>query len=194
MTHPILRHVIDLLSPAATTASVLTVSVTIGTAIPQRAVIPPTPLPAVTVAITPSPSPSPEPTPTPTPAPTPDPTDLFDKHFGKEAHIARAIAKAENRSGDPKAMNTNRDYSGLPNKPWKQEFPNGSEDYGLMQINLFWNWEKVPGRTKAEKITWIQNPNNNIKLAKQIRDSWGNYSAWSTYKNGKYKQYLRSNL
>jgi hypothetical protein len=126
----------------------------------------------------------------PSEEPTPEVSDLFETHFGKEAGIARAIAKAENYAGEPKAINTNHDRQSLPDKPWTQYFPNGSEDYGLMQINLFWNWPKVPGETKAEKVEWIQDPENNIKLAKQIRDGWGNYNAWSTYKSGKYKKYL----
>ncbi len=130
------------------------------------------------------------PSPTPSVLPAPTVSDLFDSHFGKEAVIAKAIAKAENYAGEPKAVNTNHDSQSLPDKPWKQYFPNGSEDYGLMQINLFWNWPKVPGETKAEKVEWIQDPENNIKLAKQIRDGWGNYNAWSTYKSGKYKKYL----
>ena len=135
-------------------------------------------------------SPTPTPEPTPSPSPSPAIPELFTKYFGSEARTARAIAKAENYAADPKASHTNSDFNGLPNKPWKHHFAKGSEDHGIMQLNLFWNWEKIPGETKEEKITWLQDPENNIKLAKQIRDGWGNYGAWSTYKSGKYKKYL----
>ncbi len=130
----------------------------------------------------------------PSEAPTPQPkVDLFEKHFGKEAGIARAIAKAENRTGNPAAVNINSDYAGLPDKPWRRYFPNGSEDYGLMQVNLFWNWERVPGDTKRAKAEWLIDPEHNIQTAKQIRDDWDNFTAWSTYNNRTYKQFLERN-
>ncbi len=135
-------------------------------------------------------SPTPITTPTTTPSSNPAMPELFIKYFGSEAPIAEAIAEAENYAADPKATHTNSDFNGLPNKPWKHHFAKGSEDHGIMQLNLFWNWERIPGETKEQKITWLQDPENNIKLAKQIRDGWGNYGAWSTYKSGKYKKYL----
>ena len=128
-----------------------------------------------------------------TPAPvtsSPEATDLFVAYFGHEAAVARAIAIAENREQDPNLVHTNKDYATLPDKPRKHYFPKGSEDFGLMQINLFWNWESVPGQTKVAKIKWLTSPENNIRLAKEIRDDWGNFRAWSTYQDGTYKKYL----
>jgi hypothetical protein len=145
---------------------------------PAQAEVIPTPTP-ITVSV-------------PSPAP-PEVTDPFDRYFGHLAVIARAIAKAENPTGQADLVHTNRDYGSLPDKPWKRFFMNGSEDYGIMQINLFWNWARVPGETKREKAAWIVDPVNNISLAKEIRDDWGNFNAWTTYRSGKYKNYLERN-
>ena len=129
----------------------------------------------------------------PSDSPSPDSTDLFDRYFGSEANVARAIAKAENLTGDPLLVLLNSDHATLPDKPWKRYFPHGSEDYGVMQINLFWNWELVPGDSNQAKAQWLMNPLNNIQIAKQIRDDWGNITAWSTYNNRTYKQFLERN-
>ena len=129
----------------------------------------------------------------PSDSPSPALGDLYDRYFGSEAVIARAIGKAENLTGDPLLVHLNGDHATLPDKPWKRYFPHGSEDYGLMQINLFWNWEIVPGDSKQAKAQWLMNPTNNIEIAKQIRDDWGNFTAWSTYNNRTYKQFLERN-
>jgi hypothetical protein len=129
----------------------------------------------------------------PSEAPTPEPIDLFERYFGKEAGIARAIAKAENRTGDPAAVHINNDRGSLPDTPWKRYFPKGSEDYGLMQVNLFWNWERIPGTTKRVKADWLIDPEHNIQIAKQIRDDWANFTAWSTYNDRTYQQFLERN-
>lgn len=103
----------------------------------------------------------------PVETPIPEP-DLFEKYFGSEANIARAIAQAE--SG-------NRDVISKPN--W-----NGSRDYGRMQINSI-HADKVNGDLNA-----LLDPETNIRVAKQIRDSWQGWNAWTVFRSGKYKNYL----
>jgi len=92
--------------------------------------------------------------------------DLFDKYFGSEAYLMRAICKAENRSQDPDAIHKNRD---------------GSIDQGLCQINTS-NIKYYIGEN-------IFDPEVNVRTAKKIRDSQ-DWFAWTAYKNGEYKKYL----
>lgn len=96
--------------------------------------------------------------------------DLFDKYFGDEANIARAIAQAESGMRE--------DAISKPN--W-----NGTKDYGLMQINSC-HADKVGGNLDA-----LLDAETNIKVAKQIRDSWEGFHAWTVVKTGKYKQYIK---
>ena len=98
----------------------------------------------------------------------PESTDLFDKYFGAEANIARAICTAE---------------SGLDAKSISPLNKDGSRDHGLCQINDYWQ------RDKYTNVSELLDEENNIRITKQIRDEWGNWNAWSTYKSGKYKQY-----
>ena len=72
---------------------------------------------------------------------------------------------------------------------------------GTAQINLYRivngqlqkiHWDKVPGKTKEEKIEWLKNPMNNILLAHYIKSSRGNWEAWSSYINGSYEKYLKN--
>lgn len=64
-----------------------------------------------------------------------------------------------------------------------------TEDYGTFQINLKAHWAKIPVEGKEAKIAWLKNFQNNVKLAKRIKDSSGWYP-WVTYQTGVYKQYL----
>lgn len=76
------------------------------------------------------------------------------QHFGDEAEVAIQVAQCE--SGlRPDAVGYNT---------------NGSYDTGVFQINSI-HAKKIPSPNKKE---WLMNPENNIKLAKQIydRQSW----------------------
>jgi hypothetical protein len=90
---------------------------------------------------------------------------LIRNIFGEEANVAIAIAEAE--SGlRAEAVNTNR---------------NGSIDRGLFQINSI--------HCKKFDCTRLFEREYNIEAAKQIKEGSG-WTAWSTYKSGKYRKYL----
>jgi len=93
--------------------------------------------------------------------------DLFVKYFGDEANIAKAIAQAE--SG------MRPDAISKPN--W-----NGTIDQGLMQINSC-HKAKYAGEDIFDKEV-------NLRIAKQIRDSWEGWHAWTVFNSGAYKKYL----
>jgi len=57
---------------------------------------------------------------------------------------------------------------------------------GVAQIHIPSHKKKIPVENKTE---WLMNFQNNIKLAKQIRDKSG-WNAWTQYKNGAYKQFV----
>jgi hypothetical protein len=52
-----------------------------------------------------------------------------------------------------------------------------TSDVGVFQINLTAHGWKIPGETRAEKITWLQDYKNNIDFAYQL---WLN-SGWSPW-------------
>lgn len=106
------------------------------------------------------------------PSSTPEPakTDLYDKYFKEDAPIARAICKAENRAQDASKISK-------PNH-------DGSRDYGLCQINDKWQADKYTNTSE------LLDAENNIRIAKQIHDEWGNWNAWTTYRSGAYKQFI----
>lgn len=83
--------------------------------------------------------------------------DLINKYFPAEAEAATAIAKCESglRSN---ALGTNT---------------NGTQDHGVFQINSV-HFGKIKADNKKE---WLMNPENNIKLARQIYDRQG-WSPW----------------
>lgn len=94
---------------------------------------------------------------------------LFSKYFGNEANLARAICQSE---------------SGLVYKV------SATGDHGVCQINLYWNYSIVPGATRQEKINALKDPEINISVAKKIRQTWGNFNAWTDFRNGNYKRFL----
>jgi len=106
---------------------------------------------------------------TPEATATPEP-DLFVKYFGDEADTARAICTAESGLNPDAVSKPNRD---------------GSRDHGICQINDKWQADKFTNTAE------LLDKENNIKIAKQIRDEWGNFNAWSVYKSGKYKQFIK---
>ena len=94
--------------------------------------------------------------------------DLFDKYFGADARIMRAICKAENTSQDPtKISKQNRD---------------GTRDFGLCQVNSI-------HKDKVGNLNKLLDPETNIRVSKEIKDLQG-FRAWVCYKNGAYKKYL----
>jgi len=97
--------------------------------------------------------------------------DLFDKYFGSEAPLMRAICQAENGTQEPSRVSK-------PNK-------NGSVDIGLCQINSI-HADKVGGNLEL-----LKDAETNIRVAKEIRDSWESWNAWTCYKNGSYKQFIK---
>lgn len=90
------------------------------------------------------------------------------KAFPGEENIAVAIAKCES-SLDPKRIgDTHMKYPSI----------------GLFQINQ--TWHKYDTET-------LQNPDENIRIAKEIKERWGNWNAWSCYKFGFYEKHLAIN-
>ena len=61
---------------------------------------------------------------------------------------------------------------------------NGTRDYGTMQINSCHS-DKVNGDLNA-----LLDEETNIRVAKQIRDSWQGWNAWTVFNRGTYKKYL----
>jgi len=100
--------------------------------------------------------------------------DWFDKYFGADAKIARAICQSESGlKADSMNKTLNKD---------------GSWDIGTCQINLQAHWDKIPGDTKDDKVHWLTMPELNIAVAKLVYDSQG-WTAWTDYKN---KRYLKN--
>jgi transcriptional regulator of heat shock response len=100
--------------------------------------------------------------------------DLFDRYFGKDAKIMRAICKAESGMQDIRSHKMNK---------------NGTYDWGRCQINDIHAW-RVGG-----DITKVLDPETNIKIAKSIYDDRLKYdgigwTAWSKYNNGEYLKHL----
>ena len=56
---------------------------------------------------------------------------------------------------------------------------------GISQIHIPAHSKKIPADTEEGKKEWLKNFQNNLKLAKEIKDKSGWYP-WSVYKNGKY--------
>jgi len=60
----------------------------------------------------------------------------------------------------------------------------GSTDYGLMQINSV-HADMVAGNLEA-----LRDPEVNIKIAYSLSKAGTDWTPWSAYNNGKYKQFL----
>lgn len=94
--------------------------------------------------------------------------DILRDTFKDQYNVAQAVMRAES-GGNPNATHKNK---------------NGSVDRGLMQINSI-HTKKVNGNLDSLYIVEV-----NVNVAKQIYDGSG-WGAWSTYKNGAYKKYLK---
>lgn len=95
--------------------------------------------------------------------------------LGDDIDIAYAVAMAES-GGDPTSHNQNSST--------------GDDSYGLWQINMI--GDMGPSRRAQFGITsnsQLFDPATNARCAKIIKDGSG-WNAWSTYKSGKYTQFL----
>lgn len=90
--------------------------------------------------------------------------DKIKAVFGDEWKIAYAVMMAES-NGDPTRIGDKH-----LSKP----------SVGLFQINQIWH----PYSTEH-----LQNPDNNIKIAKEIRDK-GSWDRWTTYRTGRYLAFM----
>ena len=119
----------------------------------------------------------PEVTPTPTPTISVDIKQYIKTIFGKDARVACAVARAE---------------SGFNNKG--QLVSSVENSRGIFQINLQSeyakvHYDRVPGNTLEEKITWLEDPYNSTLMAYWIFSKSG-WSPWSVFTSGKYEQFL----
>lgn len=112
---------------------------------------------------------------TPKPVETTEATinDYMRTIFGSEYRVAHAVQQVECNSANrnyPKCTYiTSREYS-----------------CGIFQVNLKAHWNKVPvGRTFEEKCAYLNNPFNNILVAKSIYSDSG-FNPWSGYTSGRY--------
>lgn len=90
------------------------------------------------------------------------------KAFPGEENIAVAIAKCESQLDPMRIGDTHMKYPSI----------------GLYQINQ--TWHKYPTEI-------LQNADENIRIAKEIKERWGNWNAWSCYKFGYYEKHLAQN-
>lgn len=98
-------------------------------------------------------------------APRVEVIEKIRKAFPGEENVAVAIAKCES-SLDPKRIgDTHMKYPSI----------------GLFQINQ--TWHKYPTEQ-------LQNADENIRIAKEIKERWGNWNAWSCWKFGLYEKHL----
>lgn len=87
--------------------------------------------------------------------------------FPEDPDTAVAIAKCESQLDPTRIGDTHMTFPSV----------------GLFQINQ--TWHKYDTKT-------LQNADENIRIAKEIKDRWGNWNAWSCYKFGFYQKYLKS--
>lgn len=102
--------------------------------------------------------------------------------FGRDAEIAIAISKGECNPG-------NKKY------PACQLVSDVENSIGLFQINLKSktqkiHYDRIPGNTLDEKITWLEDPLNNTLYAYWLYTRSGNFNAWTAYTSGSYERYL----
>jgi hypothetical protein len=90
--------------------------------------------------------------------------------YNWNTRTAYAICMAES-GGDPA-----KDNAGLN--------ADGSVDYGLMQVNSI-HADMVGGNLEA-----LRNPAVNIKIAYSLSKGGTDWTPWSTYNNGKYREWL----
>lgn len=103
------------------------------------------------------------------PPATPTATDCNAvKAYNWDIRTAYAICMAESR-GNPEATGHNR---------------NGTTDRGLMQVNSI-HADMVSGDLAA-----LYDPATNIKIAYSLSKAGTDWTPWSTYNNGDYREFL----
>jgi len=103
-------------------------------------------------------------------------TDYFDKYFGKDARVMRAVCEAENQEKNPLTIGD-----------LKHTFWQGGKQYGmsvgLCQVRI------MPDRNIT--IEEMQNPEHNIEYSKHALFDHGGFKHWTKYNNGEYKRFLK---
>ena len=94
-----------------------------------------------------------------------DIAEKIRKAFPEDPDTAVAIAMCESRLDPTREGDTDME----------------KHSWGLFQINQTWH------KFDTETLT---NPDENIRIAKEIKDRWGNWNAWSCYKQGYYKKFI----
>lgn len=94
------------------------------------------------------------------------------QQYDWNTNMAMAIMQAENVGCNPAIDNAglNRD---------------GSVDYGLFQVN------SIHADMVAGDLESLRTPSVNVAIAYSLSHHGTNWTAWSTYKNGKYLRYLK---
>src|SRR6267142_35793 len=100
----------------------------------------------------------------------------FNVGFGSDASIAAAVALAES-GGDPDAYNPEKNAA-----IGYEDAPDGEGSYGLWQIYLHRHPE-FSGQN-------LYDPQVNANAAYKVYSDAGGFKPWSTYKSGKYQEYL----
>lgn len=114
---------------------------------------------------------------------------LIRESFEESPNTAVAVAYAES------GLNPTQSNKGRAGTLWPTY--KGECSIGIFQINLASDgcrgkgvhWNKVPGDSLAEKIAWLEEPENNITLAKEIHKNSG-WNAWGGYTSGNWRKHL----
>lgn len=61
-----------------------------------------------------------------------------------------------------------------------------SGDFGIGQINLKAHWDKIPGQTREDKISWLLIPSNNLRLAYSLYLA----QSWSPWRSSRHCHHL----
>jgi soluble lytic murein transglycosylase-like protein len=88
--------------------------------------------------------------------------------YNWDVRTAYAICMAESR-GNPEATGHNT---------------NGTDDRGLMQVN------SIHADLVGGNLTALYDPATNIKIAYSLSRGGQDWTPWSTYNNGEYRQFL----
>ena len=103
----------------------------------------------------------------------------FAEFGDHEVRVAIAISKSEN------AVNMHPGY--FQCDIYGAQNSNGTVDLGAFQINSA-NWDKYGGEDNLKDCF------KNWDAGYEIRSSWQNWTAWSAYNNGSYKQFINDEI
>lgn len=118
-------------------------------------------------------------------SPLPPSGGLMSQNIPEPLTISQLIAKIFPE--DPKTAKAIFTHESQLGKYFKNL--GGSNAYGVAQIMLPSHRNKIPGANDPEKIEYLRNPENNLKIARQIYDAQG-WNPWQSYTSGAYKKYL----